>query len=118
MDCSSFSNSSVSVRLRWEEVLALDILKRRTLQPDRNALKVGLYTDHGKYKNATDLGLRERDSATGTLAGLARGQWRKSEADDECCARLLPSGSPACGTLLLHTYEYPSQLLICLIIER
>ena len=26
MDCSSFSSSSVSVRLRWEEVLALDML--------------------------------------------------------------------------------------------
>lgn len=26
MDCSSFSNSSVSVKLRWDEVLALDIL--------------------------------------------------------------------------------------------
>ena len=25
MDCSSFSSSSVSVRLRWEEVLARDI---------------------------------------------------------------------------------------------
>lgn len=57
MDCSSFSNSSVSVRVRWEEVLALDILKRRTLQPDHGALKVWMYTDHGKYNNATDLGL-------------------------------------------------------------
>lgn len=26
MDCSSFSNSSVSVKLRWDEVLTLDIL--------------------------------------------------------------------------------------------
>ncbi len=25
MDCSSFSSSSVSVRLRWEELLARDI---------------------------------------------------------------------------------------------
>jgi len=25
MDCSSFSSSSVSVRLRWEEVLARDM---------------------------------------------------------------------------------------------
>jgi hypothetical protein len=49
MDCSNFSNSSVSVRLRWEEVLALDILKKRTLQPDRDALEGWLYTDHWKF---------------------------------------------------------------------
>jgi len=38
MDCSNFSNSSVSVRLRWEEVLALDILKRMNCQPNRSIL--------------------------------------------------------------------------------
>lgn len=31
---------------------------------------------------------------------------------------LLPWSSPACGTLLLDTYEYHSQLLICLKTER